>query len=91
MSYIGKIVNLVLTTTPFDPKSIFEQQKTLVIKSTMVEPTLNIGSVDWSYLLVMVPILPCILVQTMGVTIERHILKRKKRSGIAKDGLGTSK
>jgi hypothetical protein len=62
MNYIGKIVNLVLTTTPFDPKSIFEQQEALVIKSTMVEPTLNIGSVDWSYLLVMVPILPRILV-----------------------------
>jgi hypothetical protein len=60
MNFIGKIVNLVSTTTQFDPKSILERQKTLVIKSTMVEPTLNIGNMNWSYLLVIMPILPCI-------------------------------
>jgi hypothetical protein len=62
MNFIGKIVNLVSTTTQFDPKSILERQKTLVIKSTMVEPTLNIGNTNWSYLLVIMLILPCISV-----------------------------
>jgi len=43
MNFIGKIVNPVTITTPSDPKSILEQEQTLVTKSLMVEPTLNIG------------------------------------------------
>jgi hypothetical protein len=43
MSFIGKIVNPIPNPTPFDLKSILEQQQPLVTKSPMVEPTLNIG------------------------------------------------
>ncbi len=44
MNFIGKTVNLVAITTPFDPKSILKQQQTFITKSLMEEPTLNIGS-----------------------------------------------
>jgi hypothetical protein len=43
MSFIVKIVNPIPNPTPFDLKSILEQQQPLVTKSPMVEPTLNIG------------------------------------------------
>jgi hypothetical protein len=43
MNFIGKIINLVAITTPSNPKSILKQQQTLVTKSLVVEPTLNIG------------------------------------------------
>jgi len=43
VNFIGKIVNPVAITTPSNPKSILKQQQTLVTKSLVVEPTLNIG------------------------------------------------
>jgi hypothetical protein len=53
-----------------------------------VEPTLNTGSTDWSYLLLMVPTLPRIA-NHGGESRKTH--SKGKGDGIVKDGLRTSK
>jgi hypothetical protein len=89
MSFIGKTINLILTTTPFDPKSILEEQQAHVTKSLVVEPTLNVGGGLVLFINDGAHFTMDFSVNGGGENIETH--SKGKGDGIAKDGLGTSK
>ncbi len=89
MSFIGKTINLVLTTAPFNPEPILEEQQPLVKKSLVVELTLNFGgglvlsTGDGAHLTM------DLSVDNGGENKETH--SKGKGDGIIKDGLNTFK
>ncbi len=89
MNFIGKTVNLVATTTPFDPNSILVQQQTPITKSLMVEPTLNIRSGLVLFIVDDAHLTTDLCVNDGGENKYTH--SKGKGNDIAKYGLGTSK